>query len=78
MKRGREFDVVMLSRHYVAAQHIDTVRAVRAHARVVFDTVDLHFLREERLAELDGGGRGDDLRAHQARRGARADRARPT
>ena len=56
MKRGREFDVVMLSRHYVAAQHIDTVRRFAPHARVVFDTVDLHFLREERLAALDGGG----------------------
>jgi glycosyltransferase involved in cell wall biosynthesis len=56
MKRGREFDVVMLSRHYVAARHIDTVRRYAPHARVVFDTVDLHFLREERLAALDGGG----------------------
>jgi GT2 family glycosyltransferase len=55
MKRGREFDVVMLSRHYVAARHIDTVRRYAPAARVVFDTVDLHFLREERLAALDGG-----------------------
>ena len=52
MKRGREFDVVMLSRHYVAARHIDTVRRFAPKARLVFDTVDLHFLREERLAEL--------------------------
>jgi len=55
MKRGREFDVVMLSRHYVAAQHLDTVRRHAPNARVVFDTVDLHFLREERLAAIDGG-----------------------
>ena len=41
----REFDVVMLSRHYVAARHIDTVRRYAPHARVVFDTVDLHFAR---------------------------------
>jgi GT2 family glycosyltransferase len=55
MKRGHEFDVVMLSRHYVAAQHLDTVRRYAPQARVVFDTVDLHFLREERLAAIDGG-----------------------
>jgi len=55
MKRGHEFDVVMLSRHYVAAQHLDTVRRYAPKARVVFDTVDLHFLREERLAAIDGG-----------------------
>jgi GT2 family glycosyltransferase/glycosyltransferase involved in cell wall biosynthesis len=54
-KRGREFDVVMLSRHYIAAKHIDAVRAFAPDALVVFDTVDLHFLRAERLAELDGG-----------------------
>jgi GT2 family glycosyltransferase len=55
MKRGREFDVVMLSRHYIAAQHVETVRRFAPAAAVVFDTVDLHFLREERLAALDGG-----------------------
>ena len=54
-KRGREFDLVMLSRHYVAARHIATVRRFAPAARIVFDTVDLHFLREERLAALDAG-----------------------
>jgi GT2 family glycosyltransferase/glycosyltransferase involved in cell wall biosynthesis len=53
-RRGREFDLVMLSRHYVAAKHIDAVRAFAPDALIVFDTVDLHFLRAERLAELDG------------------------
>jgi GT2 family glycosyltransferase len=54
-RRGREFDIVVLSRHYVAAKHIDAVRRLAPQARVVFDTVDLHFLRDERLAALDGG-----------------------
>ncbi len=54
-RRGREFDAVVLSRHYVAARHIDAVRALAHDALLVFDTVDLHFLRTERLAELDGG-----------------------
>jgi len=54
--RGDEFDVVILSRHYVAARHIDAVRAFAPRALVVFDTVDLHFLREERLAELNARG----------------------
>ncbi len=53
--RGREFDIIMLSRHYIAARHIDTVRKAAPQALIVFDTVDLHFLREERLAALDGG-----------------------
>ena len=54
--RGDEFDAVILSRHYIAAKHIDAVRAFAPHALVVFDTVDLHFLREERLAELSRSG----------------------
>ena len=54
-KRGREFDVVVLSRHYVAAKHLDTVRRFAPRARVVFDTVDLHFLRAERQATLIAG-----------------------
>ncbi|MEO8739689.1 MAG: glycosyltransferase [Casimicrobiaceae bacterium] len=50
--RGGEFDVVMLSRHYIAIKHIDTLRSFAPRALLVFDTVDLHFLREERLADL--------------------------
>src|SRR5438067_3305208 len=52
-ERGSEFDVVLMARHYIAIKHIETVRAFAPGALVVFDTVDLHFLREERLAELE-------------------------
>lgn len=54
--RGREFDTIVLSRHYVAAKHIGAVRRFAPQARVVFDTVDLHFLRNERLAQLESTG----------------------
>jgi GT2 family glycosyltransferase/glycosyltransferase involved in cell wall biosynthesis len=50
--RGREFDVIVLSRHYIAIKHIDALRSFAPQALIVFDTVDLHFLREERLADL--------------------------
>ena len=52
-ERGGEFDVVVMARHYIAVKHVDTVRAFASGALIVFDTVDLHFLREERLAELE-------------------------
>jgi GT2 family glycosyltransferase/glycosyltransferase involved in cell wall biosynthesis len=52
-RHGRDFDIVILSRHYIAEQHIDAVRSFAPDALTVFDTVDLHFLREERLAELN-------------------------
>jgi GT2 family glycosyltransferase len=51
--RGGEFDVVMLSRHYIAIKHVGTLRSFAPRALIVFDTVDLHFLREERLADLN-------------------------
>jgi GT2 family glycosyltransferase/glycosyltransferase involved in cell wall biosynthesis len=53
-KRGAEFDMVVISRHYIAVKHVDAVRAFAPRALLVFDTVDLHFLRTERQAELEG------------------------
>jgi GT2 family glycosyltransferase/glycosyltransferase involved in cell wall biosynthesis len=53
--RGREFDLVIVCRHYIAGKHLETLRRFAPQALVVFDTVDLHFLREERLAELEAG-----------------------
>ncbi len=53
--RGREFDIVVIARHYIAVKHLDAIRRFAPQALLAFDTVDLHFLRSERLAELDGG-----------------------
>ncbi|MDR0183429.1 glycosyltransferase family 4 protein [Lysobacter arvi] len=43
---------VVLSRAPIADQYLALVRKLAPHARIVFDTVDLHFLRERRAAEL--------------------------
>lgn len=53
-QHGHRFDSVMASRHHVAAAALPLVRRHAAHARFLFDTVDLHFLRESRAAELAG------------------------
>ena len=52
-QRGADFDFIVISRHYVAANYIALVRKHCPRARFIFDTVDLHYLREERLAELE-------------------------
>ena len=49
-KHGREFDLAILCRLDIAAKHMAIVRRFAPQAKVVFDTVDLHFLREERQA----------------------------
>lgn len=53
-EHGARFDTVVLSRHYVARDLLPLVRKHAPQARVVFDTVDLHYLRERRGAELAG------------------------
>lgn len=51
---GPEFDLVIAYRASSACYVIDPIREFAPQARVVFDTVDLHFLREQRAAELSG------------------------
>ena len=51
---GARFDVVMLCRYHLANELMATVRRHAAKARVVLDTVDLHYLREARGAEVGG------------------------
>jgi GT2 family glycosyltransferase/glycosyltransferase involved in cell wall biosynthesis len=53
-ERGREFDLIVLSRHYVASSYVGLARLYAPQARLAFDTVDLHYLREQRAAELEG------------------------
>lgn len=51
---GRSLDAIVLSRHYIAVNHVGAARLYAPEARLIFDTVDLHFLREERAAQLEG------------------------
>jgi GT2 family glycosyltransferase len=51
-ERGVEYDVIILSRCDFARKHIADVRLHAPQSRVIFDTVDLHFLRTNREAEI--------------------------
>lgn len=51
-RHGSEYDLVWLCRVSVAGPLVGSVRRHCPRARVIFDTVDLHFLREKREAEL--------------------------
>ena len=50
--RGHTLDAIVFCRHYIASEYIDTVRLHAPKARIIFDTVDLHFVREQREATL--------------------------
>lgn len=49
---GPRFHVAMVSRHYIARECFPLLRRHAPQARLLFDTVDLHYLREGRAAEL--------------------------
>ncbi len=49
---GAQYQVVLLSRADYAEKYIDAAAQFCPQARILFDTVDLHFLREQRQAVL--------------------------
>ncbi|NLW95482.1 glycosyltransferase [Luteimonas wenzhouensis] len=53
-EHGPRFDAVMVSRHYVLRELLPLLRRHAPAARIVFDSVDLHFVRERRTARLAG------------------------
>ncbi len=50
---GARYEVVVLSRADMASKYLADVRRFCPSALVAFDTVDLHYLREQRTAELE-------------------------
>src|SRR5438045_8257833 len=52
ISNGHMFDSVVLTRCDFARKHIADVRLHAPHSRIIFDTVDLHYLREQREAQL--------------------------
>lgn len=47
-----QFDVVFLARIYSGGRHFEEIKRLWPSARVIFNTVDLHYLREQREATL--------------------------
>ena len=61
---GQYYDYVFLYRAYTAWDFIHDVKAYCPKAKLIFDTVDLHYLREERLSELSNSA---SMKAQAAR-----------
>jgi glycosyltransferase involved in cell wall biosynthesis len=56
-RQGAAYDAVWLCRVSVAQGLLNRVRKHCPRAKLIFDTVDLHYLREQREAELSGSAR---------------------
>ncbi len=52
--RGHDFDLIFISRFNLALPYITLLRHFAPNARFIVDTLDLHFVRERRMAELTG------------------------
>ena len=52
--KGKYFSHVILSRYYIAEPVMPFIRDYCPKAKIIFDTVDLHYLRELRMAEVTG------------------------
>ncbi|MCX7553229.1 glycosyltransferase [Marinicella sp. S1101] len=50
--KGSYYETVILSRYYVANPILPLLKTYCSEAQIWFDTVDLHYLRETRMAEL--------------------------
>ncbi|VAW35589.1 Glycosyltransferase [hydrothermal vent metagenome] len=51
-EKGKFLTAVLLSRYYVAEQLMPFIREYCPNAQIIFDSVDLHYVRERRMAEI--------------------------
>lgn len=58
-KQGSDFDTVIISRRDVATKFLGEVKKHCVNAKIIFDTVDLHFVREARENALKTGNEVD-------------------
>ncbi len=66
-EHGSRFESVLVCRHYVAREFLPLLRRYAPQARIMFDSIDLHYLRERRAAELT-----NDVRLLRAAHNTRA------
>jgi O-antigen biosynthesis protein len=52
-KFSRNFNSIMICRPHIGIKYIDLIKSVSGSAKIIYDTVDLVFLRETRRASLE-------------------------
>ena len=70
-KFGSEFELCILSRPDTAEKNLDHVNLLCPNALVLYDTVDVHFLRRERELRLTGVAQSEDSIKKQELRAVR-------
>lgn len=65
---GQFFDVVLIFRGGAASRHMADVRKFCPKAKVFFHTSDLHFIREMRQIEVEGGSKAKRAKAEETKK----------
>jgi len=55
-KRKQLYDVAILARPYISVKYVDTIKKMMPECKIIYDTIDLHFLRMEREAAIKEKG----------------------
>lgn len=50
---GRQYDMIILSRVDIGHRYMNLVKLLNPNARIYYDTVDIHYVREFRQAEIE-------------------------
>ncbi|RMB00657.1 glycosyltransferase [Eilatimonas milleporae] len=66
--RGMEFDLIFVTRYYVAEHFIGHMRRYAPQAKILFNNADCHFLREMRAAMVQDFGTDRDQALQDARK----------
>ncbi len=56
-ERKNVYDVAILSRPYISAKYIDTIKQKMPNCKIIYETIDLHYLRMRREAVLQNKDR---------------------
>jgi glycosyltransferase involved in cell wall biosynthesis len=70
---GEHIEVILLSRPHIAINFIDAAKTL-TNAKIIYDTVDLVFLREERKAKLEGKKLGNKIKTAELLLANKADK----
>ena len=62
-ERKQVYDVAILTRPYISIKYIDAIKEKMPDCKIIYDTVDLHFLRMERQATLENKGHAAQAKA---------------
>jgi len=64
-ERKNVYDIVIMARPYISVKFIDSIKEKMPNCKIIYDTIDLHFLRMEREAAIENKGQNAEAKVMQ-------------